>query len=79
MESVNLTIFPKTITIMEAADRAAFLELLERQIQNRKRLIPLFKWYGANSPSFTSVAEFHRPFKFIRTIGVRPSRAVDHL
>lgn len=56
--------------VMEVADQAAFIELLERQMENRKRLMLFFKWYGVNNPSFTSVPEFHRPTKFIRTIGV---------
>lgn len=39
-------------------------------MENRKRLMLFFKWYGINNSAFDSVPEFHLPMKYIRTIGV---------
>jgi beta-hydroxylase len=56
--------------VLAVADRGEFLNLLDRQMENRKRLMLFFKWYGVNNSTFGSVPEFHQPRKFIRTIGV---------
>ncbi|NOZ40699.1 MAG: aspartyl/asparaginyl beta-hydroxylase domain-containing protein [Planctomycetes bacterium] len=57
-------------TVLKAADNDVFLDLLKSQMENQKRVMLFFKWYGANNETFDSVPEFHQPYKYIRTIGV---------
>ncbi len=56
--------------ILKTADDDDFLDLLKNQMENRKRIMLFFKWYGKNNETFDSVPEFHKPYKYIRTIGV---------
>ncbi len=43
---------------------------LQSKLGHRERGMLFFKWYGKNMPASVNVPEFHRPYKYIRTIGV---------
>jgi beta-hydroxylase len=57
-------------SIMAAAHESQLVERLESKMEGQKRGMIFFKWYGKNLPTSVDVPEFHRPYKFIRTIGV---------
>jgi beta-hydroxylase len=59
------------INAMIAAARGSNLVAkLEAKMQGAKRGMIFFKWYGKNVKTSIDVPEFHRDFKYIRTIGV---------
>jgi beta-hydroxylase len=43
---------------------------LESKLGNEKRGMIFFKWYGKNLQNSIDVPEFHKQYKYIRTIGV---------
>jgi beta-hydroxylase len=56
--------------MIEAARRSGLVSKLDGKMQGTKRAMIFFKWYGKNVPTSIDVPEFHRPYKYIRTIGV---------
>ncbi|MEA2980078.1 MAG: hypothetical protein QOF09_1901 [Alphaproteobacteria bacterium] len=44
-------------------------KLEERSKENQRTMI-FFRWYGVNVDTFLDIPEFHRPWKYIQTIGV---------
>jgi beta-hydroxylase len=57
-------------SIIAAAHESRLVERLESRMEGQKRAMIFFKWYGKNIQTSVDVPEFHRPYKFIRTIGV---------
>lgn len=57
-------------SIIAAAHESRLVERLEEKLGDQKRGMIFFKWYGRNIQTSVDVPEFHRPYKFIRTIGV---------
>jgi hypothetical protein len=57
-------------SIIAAAHESKLVERLEAKMEGQKRGMIFFKWYGKNIQTSVDVPEFHRPYKFIRTIGV---------
>ena len=57
-------------SIITAAHESRLVERLEAKLDGQKRGMIFFKWYGKNIETSVDVPEFHRPYKFIRTIGV---------
>jgi beta-hydroxylase len=57
-------------TMMEAARQSDLVAKLDAKMQGTKRGMIFFKWYGKNVQTSFDVPEFHRPYKYIRTIGV---------
>jgi beta-hydroxylase len=57
-------------SIITAAHESQLVERLESKMEGQKRGMIFFKWYGKNIQTSVDVPEFHRPYKFIRTIGV---------
>ena len=53
-----------------AARQNNLVEKLEAKLEGKKRGMIFFKWYGKNIETSVDVPEFHRKFKYIRTIGV---------
>jgi aspartyl/asparaginyl beta-hydroxylase (cupin superfamily) len=56
--------------IIEAAYRNDLVEKLQSKLGEKKRGMIFFKWYGKNVQTSVEVPEYHRHFRFIRTIGV---------
>ncbi len=56
--------------VIEAAHRSELVAALESKLGEKKRGMIFFKWYGRNVRTSVDVPEFHRAYKFIRTIGV---------
>src|SRR5262245_31479535 len=56
--------------LMDAARRSDLVAKLGAQMQGTRRGMVFFKWYGKNVQTSIDVPEFHRPYRFIRTIGV---------
>jgi beta-hydroxylase len=56
--------------MLEAARRSDLVSKLDAKIQGTKRGMLFFKWYGKNVQSSIDVPEFHRTYRYIRTIGV---------
>ncbi len=57
-------------TLIDAAADRNLVGLLESKMQEKKRGMIFFKWYGTNIPGTVDMPEYHQPFKYIRTIGV---------
>lgn len=57
-------------TLLAAVQRSALVETLNAKLGDNKRGMIFFKWYGKNVETSVDVPEFHRDYKFIRTIGV---------
>lgn len=55
--------------ILEAM-RCDLVGKLEAKMQDQKRGMIFFKWYGKNLEHSLDIPEFHRTYKYIRTIGV---------
>lgn len=56
--------------LLEAARRSDLVSKLDSKMQGTKRGMIFFKWYGKNVATTIDVPEFHRTYKYIRTIGV---------
>jgi beta-hydroxylase len=56
--------------MLEVARRSDLVSKLGAKVQGTKRGMIFFKWYGKNVPTSVDVPEFHRAYKYIRTIGV---------
>jgi aspartyl/asparaginyl beta-hydroxylase (cupin superfamily) len=56
--------------LFKAADTLKVGDLVDKRTSGLKRAMYFFKWYGTNVEGPIDVAEFHRDFKFVRTIGV---------
>src|SRR5262249_36000890 len=57
-------------TIIGAAHARNVIGLLEAKADQQKRGMLFFKWYGRNVQASIHVPEFHRDYRYIRTIGV---------
>jgi aspartyl/asparaginyl beta-hydroxylase (cupin superfamily) len=57
-------------TIIEAAHERDLVGKLSSKLDERKRGMIFFKWYGKNVQTSVDIPEFHAKFKYIRTIGV---------
>ncbi|MCY2982202.1 MAG: aspartyl/asparaginyl beta-hydroxylase domain-containing protein [Planctomycetota bacterium] len=57
-------------TLIDAAADRNLVGLLESKMQEKKRGMIFFKWYGTNISGSVEMPEYHQPFKYIRTIGV---------
>jgi aspartyl/asparaginyl beta-hydroxylase (cupin superfamily) len=57
-------------TMMAAAHQSDLVGKLAAKMDEHKRGMIFFKWYGKNVQTSIDVPEFHREYKYIRTIGV---------
>jgi aspartyl/asparaginyl beta-hydroxylase (cupin superfamily) len=56
--------------LIETVHRSDLIGKLSLRLDEHKRGMMFFKWYGKNMHNSVDIPEFHRKFKFIRTIGV---------
>lgn len=56
--------------IIEAAHRSDLVGKLQAKLGTIKRGMIFFKWYGKNIQTSVEVKDFHRHYKYVRTIGV---------
>lgn len=56
--------------LIEAVHRQDLIGQLNSKISEHQRGMIFFKWYGRNLPTSLDIPDFHRRFKYIRTIGV---------
>jgi beta-hydroxylase len=56
--------------LIDAAHRNELVGKLNAKLGEKKRGMIFFKWYGKNVQTSVDVPEFHRHYKYIRTIGV---------
>jgi beta-hydroxylase len=56
--------------LIEAAHRGDLVGKLESRLEGNRRGMIFFKWYGKNVRTSVEVPEFHRDYKYVRTIGV---------
>jgi aspartyl/asparaginyl beta-hydroxylase (cupin superfamily) len=57
-------------TLIDAAKDRNLVGMLEAKMQEKKRGMIFFKWYGKNIDASVDMPEYHQAFKYIRTIGV---------
>jgi aspartyl/asparaginyl beta-hydroxylase (cupin superfamily) len=57
-------------SIIETARQSDLVGKLNEKMGDKPRGLIFFKWYGKNVETSVTIPEFHRPFKYIRTIGV---------
>jgi beta-hydroxylase len=57
-------------TLIDSAHRNDLVGKLAAKMEEHKRGMIFFKWYGKNVQTSVDIPEFHREFKYIRTIGV---------
>lgn len=56
--------------VIQDALNSNLVAKLEAKLDGQKRGMVFFKWYGKNLASSVEIPEFHRTYKYIRTIGV---------
>ncbi len=56
--------------VIEAAHRSELVSKLQSKMEGNKRGMIFFKWYGKNVKTSVDMPEFHRQYKYVRTIGV---------
>jgi beta-hydroxylase len=56
--------------VIEAARRSDLVSKLGARMQGARRGMIFFKWYGKNVRTSIDVPEFHRAYRYVRTIGV---------
>jgi beta-hydroxylase len=56
--------------VIDAARRGDLVGKLSPEMQGKKRGMIFFKWYGKNLETSIDLPEFHKKYKYIRTIGV---------
>jgi beta-hydroxylase len=56
--------------LIAATHERDLLAQLESKMGDKKRGMIFFKWYGKNLETSLDIPEFHRQYKYIRTIGV---------
>ena len=56
--------------LIEEARRSNLVAQLEQRIVELDRAMIFFKWYGENIDTFVNAPAFHRPWKYVQTIGV---------
>ena len=56
--------------LIATADRSKAGELVDERTAGLKRAMYFFKWYGMDINGAIDIPEFHRPYQFVRTIGV---------
>jgi beta-hydroxylase len=56
--------------LIETARSSDLVGKLQAKLGDTRRAMLFFKWYGKNVQTSVDVPEFHRPHKYIRTIGV---------
>lgn len=56
--------------MIDIAYRNDLVGKLEAKLEGKKRGMIFFKWYGKNVETSLDVPEFHKKFKYLRTIGV---------
>ncbi|GAB4462959.1 MAG: aspartyl/asparaginyl beta-hydroxylase domain-containing protein [Armatimonadaceae bacterium] len=57
-------------SLIETAHRENIVAKLEERTKEQPRTMIFFKWYGANVHTFVEIPDYHRKYKYIRTIGV---------
>ena len=56
--------------MLQAAHEHDLVGQLQSKLGDRGRGMIFFKWYGKNMPASVVIPDFHRPHRYIRTIGV---------
>ena len=56
--------------VIAAAHDRDLVGALEAKLGEKKRGMIFFKWYGKNIPASVDMPEYHKQYRFIRTIGV---------
>ncbi len=56
--------------ILDVVKSENIVDELSSRMEKIKRGMIFFKWYGKNIDNFYSVPEFHKDYKYIRTIGI---------
>src|SRR5206468_1950774 len=57
-------------SVIRAARERNVVGQLESKLGGRQRGMIFFKWYGKDLPTSVAVPEFHRPYRYVRTVGV---------
>ena len=56
--------------ILDAVKSENIVDKLASRVENVKRGMLFFKWYGINIESSVSIPTFHQDYKYIKTIGI---------
>ncbi|MBA4067376.1 MAG: aspartyl beta-hydroxylase [Isosphaera sp.] len=56
--------------LIDAARRHDLVGQLRGKLGGTKRAMIFFKWYGKNVDASVSIPEYHRPFRYVKTVGV---------
>ena len=56
--------------LLETADEKGLVELLGEHTAGLPRAMFFFKWYGRNQDTKIDIPDFHKDYRFVRTIGV---------
>ena len=57
-------------SLIRIANEQNLVAKLEERSNENQRTMIFFRWYGVNVDTFLDIPEFHRPWKYIQTIGV---------
>jgi beta-hydroxylase len=57
-------------SLVDTAYRERLVEKLHERVKDQPRSMIFFKWYGININNFVEIPDYHKKYKYIRTIGV---------
>jgi aspartyl/asparaginyl beta-hydroxylase (cupin superfamily) len=57
-------------SVIDAARDNDLVGKLKEKAESQQRGMIFFKWYGKNLPTTVEMPEYHRPYRYVRTIGV---------
>jgi len=57
-------------SVIDAAQRDDLVGKLKEKAESSRRGMIFFKWYGKNVRTSVQMPEYHRPYRYVRTIGV---------
>jgi len=57
-------------SVIDAALRNDLVGKLKEKAESQQRGMIFFKWYGKNVETSVEMPEYHRPYRYVRTIGV---------
>ncbi len=56
--------------LMATVEESDVIDELKTRVDGEDRAMVFFKWYGKNIQTSFDIPEFHKPYKYVRTIGV---------
>ena len=56
--------------VTEGFDHQAFIDQLAPKVKDKRKAMLFYKWYGRNIDTSIEIPAFHKPYKYVKTIGI---------